>query len=113
MSNRTKQDIIQEIAKSTGFIRSEIKVVLEQFLSTVSQKIAEGRTIEIRGFGTFSSKERKQKLARNPRTGESILLAKRTVPVFKFSPEIRELLNKNELEVLAEEVISAEIHKNA
>lgn len=56
MPNITKQTLIQEIAKSTGFVRNDIKTVIEQFLDLVGEKLIEGNTIEIRGFGTFSCK---------------------------------------------------------
>ena len=53
MANITKQALIQEIAKSTGFVRNDIKTVIEQFLDLLGEKLIEGNTIEIRGFGTF------------------------------------------------------------
>lgn len=102
MANITKQDLIQEIAKSTGFIRTDIKAVVEQFLGIVSTKLVEGRSIELRGFGTFACKARKSRPARNPRTGEEVLLADRIVPTFKFCNEVKARLNANELGVLAD-----------
>ncbi|MCK9181635.1 MAG: integration host factor subunit beta [Fibrobacteraceae bacterium] len=87
--NKTKQDLIQEVACSTGIIRSEIKIVVEQLLGLVGESLADRRSIEIRGFGTFICKERKARPARNPRTGEEVLLQKRTIPAFKFSSEVK------------------------
>lgn len=93
MPNVTKQDLIQEIAKATGFIRNDIKIVIEQFLSLVGEKLIENKTIELRGFGTFTCKERKARPARNPRTGEPVLLQERLVPTFKFSSDIKDKIN--------------------
>jgi len=91
--NVTKQDLIQEIAKSTGLIRNDIKLVIEQFLSLVGEKLIDNKTIELRGFGTFVCKERKARPARNPRTGEPVFLDERLVPTFKFSSEIKDKIN--------------------
>ena len=93
MANITKQALIQEIAKSTGFVRNDIKTVIEQFLDLLAEKLIEGNTIEIRGFGTFACKPRKARPARNPRTGETVLIEERLVPTFKFSNDIKDKIN--------------------
>lgn len=98
VANVTKQDLIQDIARSTGCIRNDIKVVIEQFLTLVGESLAQDRTIEIRGFGTFACKERKARPARNPRTGETVRLESRTVPTFKFSSEIKARIAQMDLE---------------
>ena len=96
MPNVTKQDLIQDIAQSTGFVRSDIRGVVEQFLDLVGSTLSQGNTIEIRGFGTFTIKERKSRPARNPRTGEVVLLEDRLVPLFKFSAELKDRINRSE-----------------
>jgi len=113
--NVTKQDLIQEIAKSTGLIRNDIKLVIEQFLSLVGEKLIENKTIELRGFGTFVCKGRKARPARNPRTGESVFLEERFVPTFKFSSEIKNKINftdilQAEKTLTQEEEVSNSIH---
>ena len=102
MANITKQALIQEIAKSTGFVRNDIKTVIEQFLDLLAEKLIEGNTIEIRGFGTFACKPRKARPARNPRTGETVLIEERMVPSFKFSNDIKDKINS--LEAMVEGV---------
>ena len=96
MANITKQSLIQEIAKSTGFVRNDIKIVVEQFLDLLGEKLIEGNTIEIRGFGTFACKPRKARPARNPRTGETVIIDERLVPTFKFSNDIKDKINSLE-----------------
>ena len=93
MPNVTKQSLIQDIAKSTGLARNDIKVVVEQFLDLVGERLIDGNTIEIRGFGTFACKPRKARPARNPRTGETVLIEERLVPTFKFSNDIKDRIN--------------------
>ena len=74
-------------------MRNDIKIVVEQFLDLLGEKLIEGNTIEIRGFGTFACKSRKARPARNPRTGETVFIDERLVPTFKFSSEIKEKIN--------------------
>ena len=102
MANITKQALIQEIAKSRGFVRNDIKTVIEQFLDLLAEKLIEGNTIEIRGFGTFACKPRKARPARNPRTGETVMIEERMVPSFKFSNDIKDKINS--LEAIVEGV---------
>ena len=108
MPNITKQALIQEIAKSTGFVRNDIKTVVEQFLDLVGEKLIEGNTIEIRGFGTFACKPRKARPARNPRTGETVQIEERMVPTFKFSNDIKDKINSLE-GILGEAVVEPEL----
>ena len=67
----TKADIVDEIAERTGLTKKDVADTVDQFLDAVSRALASGKHIEIRGFGTFKVKDRKSRLARNPRTGES------------------------------------------
>ena len=119
MPNVTKQSLILDIAKSTGLARNDIKVVVEQFLDLVGEKLIDGNTIEIRGFGTFACKPRKARPARNPRTGETVLIDERLVPTFKFSNDIKDKINSLEGilgEVSAQPELEAEneiVHVNS
>ena len=93
MPNVTKQSLILDIAKSTGLARNDIKVVVEQFLDLVGEKLIDGNTIEIRGFGTFACKPRKARPARNPRTGEPIKIAASKTASFKVGKALKDSLN--------------------
>ena len=95
MANVTKQDIIGEISKGTGLTQADVKVAVEEFLSVVSDTLVGGQTIEIRGFGTFLTKIRKPRPARNPKTGEVVPLSERRVPLFKFSSDLRATIDKS------------------
>lgn len=98
--NTTKHDLITLVAQRTGLTQSDTKIVVEEFLETVSKYLEGQSCIEIRGFGTFYTKMRKPRPARNPKTGEVVPLNKRLVPLFKYSGEMKkkissELLKKN------------------
>jgi integration host factor subunit beta len=62
------------------------------FLETVAIALAEGKHLEIRGFGTFKVRERRARRARNPRSGEEVLVPAKLVPVFKPSKELKALI---------------------
>ena len=89
MKNVTKQDLVQEAAKSSGRPQLEIKEVAEHFMRLVGEHLAQEKTIEIRGFGTFYTKVRKPRPARNPRTGEICPRGRRKVALFRFSADMK------------------------
>jgi integration host factor beta subunit len=86
----TKQDIVEDIALRTGLTKKEVAEAVELFLKNIGQALAEGKHLEIRGFGTFKVKQRKARMARNPRTGESVPVPERKVPVFKVSKMLKD-----------------------
>lgn len=86
----TKQDIVEDISLRTGLTKKEVSEALELFLARVGQTLAEGKHLEIRGFGTFKVTERKARMARNPRTGEAVPVPARRVPVFKVSKMLKD-----------------------
>lgn len=90
----TKADIVEEIANSTGLTKKDTAHVVDQLIDAVKDALCEGRHIEIRGFGTFKVKQRKSRIARNPRTGDPVQLPPRKVAVFKVSKELKEKITE-------------------
>ncbi len=86
----TKADIVDQIADRTGLTKKDVADTVDEFLDAVSKALSNGQHIEIRGFGTFKVKDRKSRLARNPRTGEAVPVPPRRVPVFKVSKELKD-----------------------
>jgi nucleoid DNA-binding protein len=89
VSNTTKHDLIAEVSTVTGLTQADTKIVVEELLETIGQMLEQGRHIELRGFGTFYTKKRKPRPARNPKTGEVVPLFERMVPLFKYSTELK------------------------
>ena len=87
--NTTKHDLVAAVARVTGLTQTETKIAVEEFLEALSEELERGRTIEVRGFGTFQVKERQPRPARNPRTGEVVPLEKRMVPTFRYSNDLK------------------------
>ena len=92
MANTTKHDLIASVSKFTGLTQADTKVVVEELIETVSQILEDSKVIEIRGFGTFYTKVRKPRPARNPKTGQVVPLPRRVVPLFKYSTELKKKL---------------------
>ncbi len=94
----TKADLVEKvtaaIARTAGpmISKKDCARVVDAFLDAVRQSLADQQNIEIRGFGTFKIRQRKTRMARNPRTGEPVEVAARPVPVFKPSKELRTLV---------------------
>jgi nucleoid DNA-binding protein len=86
----TKQDIVEDIALRTGLTKKEVGEAVELFLKSIGSALADGEHLEIRGFGTFKVKQRKERMARNPRTGEAVPVPARKVPVFKVSKMLKD-----------------------
>ena len=91
----TKADIVDTIATATGLTKVETEAVVDGFISTVINAMKEGNNIEIRGFGSFKVKERKGRMARNPRTGAQVPVDDHFVPLFKVSKELKSKVNEN------------------
>jgi DNA-binding protein HU-beta/integration host factor subunit beta len=90
MGNSKKLDLIKDSSKSTGLTQVDTKIVVDEIIKSIGGFLEMGKTIELRGFGTFYTKIRKQRPARNPQTGEVVPLLKRVVPLFKYSKEMKD-----------------------
>ena len=88
----TKADLVEEVAEAIGpgVTKRDCALIVDGFLGAVKKALASGENIEIRGFGTFKVRHRKSREARNPRTGESVQVLARRVPVFKPSKQLRD-----------------------
>jgi integration host factor subunit beta len=94
----TKADLVEQVADAIGpgITKKDCALVVDGFLSAVKHALARGENIEIRGFGTFKVRRRKTRIARNPRTGDSVKVPSRAVPVFKPSKHLRTRVGRSE-----------------
>ncbi len=90
----TKSELIEEIAKDQNHLpQRDVELAVKCILEHMSESLASGDRIEIRGFGSFSLHYRPPRQGRNPKTGESVALAGKYVPHFKPGKELRERVN--------------------
>lgn len=82
----TKKDIVIEVAQRpelSELTQTQIKLVIQATLDHIIDSLLKGQNIELRNFGVFKVKDRKGRMARNPRTGQKVQVADRKVVVFK------------------------------
>lgn len=94
----TKADIVDVIASSTGLTKVETEAVVNGFMETVIDAMERGKHIELRGFGTFKVVKRAQRVARNPKTNEEVIVPEQYVPVLKMSKDFKESVNDSMME---------------
>ena len=68
----TKAEIVESIHASAGVPKQRIQSTIELFYEAVKEGLVQGRTVELRGFGTFEVKQRKGRTGRNPKTGQQV-----------------------------------------
>ncbi len=96
--NMTKADLVENvtarIARTAGptISKKDCARVVDAFLDAIKEALQEQKNIEVRGFGTFKIRQRKTRMARNPRTGSPVEVSARPVPVFKPSKELRAMV---------------------
>ncbi|NOX97045.1 MAG: integration host factor subunit beta [Nitrospirae bacterium] len=88
----TRRDLAAKIAEKKGLRQNDVKVVVDEVLKEISQSLARGEKVELRDFGVFKVKERKSRLGRNPKTGETVPVPARKVVHFKVGKELKELV---------------------
>ena len=89
-----RSELLQALHQDNPELRAEeIEQVVDIFFDEISERLAEGGRVELRGFGAFSTREREARTGRNPRTGESVEVPAKRVPYFKAGKEMRRRLN--------------------
>ena len=89
-----RSELVQMLAdENPGLAVKEIDRIVSIFFDEISQRLAEGGRVELRGFGAFSTRARDARTGRNPRTGETVAVDAKRVPYFKPGKEMRQRLN--------------------
>lgn len=89
-----KIDLIEALKKQTGITKIEAKKVVDLFFDEMSETLANGDRVEIRGLYSFYVKQYKAYAGRNPKTGEPTQVESKKLPFFKCGTELRERVNK-------------------
>ena len=89
----TKMDIIQKVADECGFSKLEASEYVELFFDVIKNALEEGENVRISGFGNFVLRDKRQRVGRNPQTGEAIQISPRRVMSFKISQIMKEAMN--------------------
>ena len=89
----TKADLIEEVAKIAEVTRKDGEVIVETIFDSIVRSLRAGDKIEIRGFGSFRTRQRKPRTGRNPKTGAKVEVPAKTIPFFKPSKELKDMVN--------------------
>ena len=93
--NMTKSDLIEKLSEQQSLLNyRDVELAVKLMLSQMSNSLAGGERIEIRGFGSFTLHHRPPRVGRNPKSGESVQLGEKYVPHFKPGKELRERVNE-------------------
>lgn len=84
-----KQELIAKIAKDTGGSKATAGKALASVIDSITKAMKKGGSVSLVGFGTFSTSQRKARMARNPQTGAAIKIGKRRVPKFKAGKALK------------------------
>ena len=90
----TKADLIDEVSRLAELTRKDSEVIVETIFDSVVRSLRAGDKIEIRGFGSFRTRQRKPRMGRNPKTGEKVEVPAKKIPFFKPSKELKDLVNE-------------------
>ncbi len=95
-TNLTKKDLINLIYMQLGFSKQVSENLLNDFLSMITQNIKKEKKLKLSKFGTFSIRQKKSRIGRNPKTKETKVISSREVVLFKPSNDFKEFVNKND-----------------
>jgi integration host factor subunit beta len=89
-----KSELVQRIAEENPHLyQRDVERIVATVFNEITEALARGDRVELRGFGAFSVKTRDARIGRNPRTGEAVEVPEKTVPFFKAGKELRERMN--------------------
>jgi integration host factor subunit beta len=89
----TKADLIDEVSRVVEMTRKESETIVETIFDSIVKSLRTGDKIEIRGFGSFRTRQRKARIGRNPKSGDRVDVPAKRIPFFKPSKELRDLVN--------------------
>ena len=94
--NLTKKDLVNLVYMQLGFSKEISENLINDFFSTLILNIKNEKKLKLSKFGTFSIRQKKSRIGRNPKTRETKIISDRKVVLFKPSKEFKEFINKND-----------------
>ncbi len=95
----TKADLIEEVSRLADLTRKDSEIIVETIFESIVTSLRAGDKIEIRGFGSFRTRQRKPRVGRNPKTGDRVDVPAKKIPFFKPSKELKDVVNTSEAAV--------------
>ena len=95
----TKADLIARVSQAVGMTRKDSEMIVETIFDSIVKSLQASEKVEIRGFGSFRTRQRQPRIGRNPKTGARVEVPSKTVPYFRLSKELKEMINPTEPEL--------------
>ncbi len=89
-----KIELIDKLRLSTGITKPQAKEVIDVFFKSMTDALARGERVEIRGFCSFFTKSYPSYVGRNPKTGKKVKIRPKTLPFFKLGKALKDRLNE-------------------
>jgi integration host factor subunit beta len=89
----TKAELIEDVSRAVEMSRKDSEIIVETIFDAIVKSLKAGDKIEIRGFGSFRTRQRKPRIGRNPKTGTRVDVPAKKIPYFKPSKELKDLVN--------------------
>jgi len=89
----TKAELIEEVSQVVEMTRKESEIIVEAIFDSIVRALHNGDKIEIRGFGSFRTRQRQSRVGRNPKTGDRVDVPAKRIPFFKPSKELKDVVN--------------------
>jgi integration host factor subunit beta len=89
----TKAELIEDVSRAVAMSRKDSETIVEMIFESIVKSLRAGDKIEIRGFGSFRTRQRNPRIGRNPKTGARVDVPAKKIPYFKPSKELKDLVN--------------------
>ena len=89
----TKADLVEELSKVANLPKKQSEAIVDAVFDSITEALAKGDKVELRGFGSFRIRRRRARRGRNPKTGTIVSVPAKRVPFFRVGKRLRELVN--------------------
>jgi integration host factor subunit beta len=97
----TKAELVEEVARAAELNKRDAEVIVETVFGSIIDALHKGEKVELRGFGSFRTRERGPRRGRNPKTGEPVDVPAKRVPYFKPGKELKEYFTESPADAAA------------
>ncbi len=89
----TKADLVEKIASQVTLSKKDSEAIVNTVFHSIIEALAHGEKVELRGFGSFRTRDRHSRVGRNPKTGDQVDVPDKKVPFFKPGKNLKKLVN--------------------
>lgn len=89
----TKAELVEKVAERIDLTKKQTEVIVNTVFQSITEALANGDKVELRGFGSFRVRHRDSREGRNPKTGATVFIPAKKVPFFKAGKELRDMID--------------------